>query len=136
MLGCAVVVGVLSGWVVVGRAVVVDVCPDGVVLGCAVVVGDVCPDGVVVGCAVVVGVVCPGCVVVGCAVVVDVCPGWLVVWVVVVWVWIRFGCAAARCGKATTAAALAGATAPAGIFVVVTVVRDATVGETSTTGPL
>ena len=80
---------------------------------------------------VVVGV-CPGCVVVGCAVVVDVCPGCAVV----VWVWIRFGCAAARCGKATTAAALAGATAPAGIFVVVTVVRDATVGETRTTGPL
>lgn len=87
-----------------------------VVLGCAVVV-DFCPEGVVVGCAVVVGVVCPGC-------------------AVVVWVWIRFGCAAARCGKATTAAALAGATAPAGIFVVVTVVRDVTVGETRTTGPL
>lgn len=136
MPGCAVVVGVLSGWVVVGGAVAVDVCPDGVVLGCAVVVGVVCPGGVVVGCAVVVGVVCPGCVVVGCVVVVDVCPGLVGVWVVVVWVWIRFGCAAARCGKVTTAAALAGATAPAGIFVVLTVVREAPVGATKTTGPL
>ena len=107
-----------------------------VVVGCAVVVVGVCPDGVVVGCAVVVAGVCPGCVLVGCAVVVDVCPGRLVVWVVVVWVWIRFGCAAARCGKVTTAAALAGATAPAGIFVVLTVVREAPVGATKTTGPL
>jgi len=96
----------------------------------------VCPDGVAVGGAVAVGVVCPGCVVVGCVVVVGVCPGGVVVWVVVVWVWIRFGCAVARCGKVTTAAALAGATVPAGILVVVTVVRDTIVGATKTTGPL
>src|SRR5205823_2471010 len=54
-------VGVLPGCAALGCAVVV--CPDGVVLGCAVVAGLVCPDGVVVGCAAVVGVVCPGCVV-------------------------------------------------------------------------
>jgi len=82
---------------------------------------DLWPDGVVVGCAVVpVVVVCPGCV---------------AVWVVVFCDWIRFGCAAARCGRLTTAAALPGATVPAGTLVAVTVVREATLGATRTTGP-
>ena len=100
--------------------------------------------------------VCPGCDVLvwvvvawpGCDVVVPVAPGcdvlvWVVVvcpgcpdWVVVVWVWIRFGCAAARCGKIVTAAARPGSTVPAGTLVVVTlVVRDTTPGATSITGP-
>jgi len=71
----------------------------------------------------------------GCDVVVWLCPG-CPDCVVVVWVWISCGCAAARCGNTVTAAALPGSTVPAGTLVVVTVVlRDTPPGDTSITGP-